>query len=158
MLPIGMLAPHPDIGPGPRATRLSAEEQKTQITLWSIARSPLILGANLTMLDDETLRLITNRDVIRVNQTATGSREVLRKGQLVVWTADLPSRQTALAVFNLGDAVLSIDISIKDLGIAGAKTGRKHLKNVWTGTSERLSDTLSFALPAHGSQLYLAEQ
>ena len=92
MLPIGDLSPKPDIGPGARHSRLTPEEQKTQLTLWAMARSPLILGANLTLLDESTLSLITDRDLIRVDQTATASREALNKGDLIVWTADLPER------------------------------------------------------------------
>jgi alpha-galactosidase len=47
----------------PRTTRLTPTEQQTMLTLWSMARSPLILGANLTLLDDATLKLLTNHDL-----------------------------------------------------------------------------------------------
>ena len=55
MLPIGELAPHPGWGEA-RTSRLTPEEQRTQLTLWTIARSPLILGANLTRLEARTRR------------------------------------------------------------------------------------------------------
>src|SRR6201996_5488338 len=67
MLPFGELRPSPGWGQ-PRHTRLTPDEQKAVMTLWSIAQSPLILGANLTMLDDTTLKLLTNREVIRMDQ------------------------------------------------------------------------------------------
>jgi hypothetical protein len=77
MLPIGELRPIPGDGQ-PRTTRLTPTEQQTLLTLWSMARSPLILGANLTLLDDPTLKLLTNPDVIRIDQTATRSGQVMR--------------------------------------------------------------------------------
>ena len=51
MLPVGELRPYPDVGPAPRHTRLTPAEQQTQLSLWAMARSPLIIGANLTLLD-----------------------------------------------------------------------------------------------------------
>jgi len=69
MLPIGMLAPKPGWGE-PRASRLTFDEQRTQFVLWAIARSPLILGSNLTELDELTRSLITNQGLIEMNQGA----------------------------------------------------------------------------------------
>ncbi len=73
------------------------------LTLWAMARSPLILGANLTMLDADTLGLLTNRDALRIDQTATGKR--VRSSARETWSrglADLPDSEYALAVFNRG--------------------------------------------------------
>lgn len=52
----------------PRPTLLTPDEQQTWLTLWSIGRSPLILGANLSRLDTKTVRLLTNMEVIAVDQ------------------------------------------------------------------------------------------
>jgi hypothetical protein len=114
MLPIGQLRPAPGWGE-PRASRLTPDEQRTQLTLWSMARSPLILGANLTLLDASTLALITNRDVLAINQTATRSFEILRDGDLIVWQANLPNGRIALALFNTGDEPLKVDRNFADL-------------------------------------------
>ncbi len=103
MLPLGELRPVPGDGE-PRTTRLTPDEQKTMVTLWAMARSPLILGANLTELDDATLKLLTNKEVIRIDQSSTGSRQVGREGDVIAWTSDLPDGSHALALFNVGDA------------------------------------------------------
>lgn len=131
MLPIGELRPSPGDG-RPRTSRLTPEEQRTQMTLWAIARSPLILGANLTMLDPGTLTLLTNRDLIRVNQTATHSAEVLHDGDLVVWRADLPGGEKAIALFNLGDTDLSLTKQLSDFGkdLGGRDW---NVRNLWGG-------------------------
>jgi hypothetical protein len=149
MLPLGELRPHPDAGPGPRHTRLSAAEEQTQITLWAIARSPLILGANLTLLDDGTLRLLINRDLIRINQTSTRSRELSRQEDIVVWSADLPGNEKAVALFNVGDTKREVQKSLNEFGITGSS-----IRDVWSG-AERKTAKITVELPAHGSAAYL---
>ena len=70
MLPEGWLGPHPGLGEA-RQSRETHDEQQTEFTLWAISRSPLILGANLTRLDDFTRSLITNQAVLFMNQSLT---------------------------------------------------------------------------------------
>jgi hypothetical protein len=95
MLPLGVsqMGQHP--------THFTPDEQVTLLTLWSIARSPLILGADLTKLDDATLKLITNDEVIAVDQASTNNRELFRHDGLFAWIANVPnSPDKYLAVFN----------------------------------------------------------
>jgi len=75
MLPEGSLTPHPGVGE-PRQSRLTRDEQQTEFTLWAIARSPLILGGNLTKLDEFTKSLITNQSILFMNQNVTYSHPV----------------------------------------------------------------------------------
>lgn len=84
-----------------RATHFTKEEQFFCMSLWSVARSPLILGADLTKLDDFTLNLLTNREVLAINQASTGNRQLSRNNDLVVWTADVPkSKDKYVGFFN----------------------------------------------------------
>jgi hypothetical protein len=136
MLPVGELSPFPDVGRGARHTRLTPDEQQTQLTLWAMARSPLIVGANLTLLDEATTRLLTNADMLRIDQTATASRQVLYEGDLVAWTADLPGNERALALFNLGEKPVTVDRSFSDFALT---VSRYAIRNAWTG--ERLEDS-----------------
>jgi hypothetical protein len=154
MLPIGELRPFPDVGPGPRHTRLTEAEQRTLVTLWSMARSPLILGANLTLLDDQTLKLITNQEMLRVDQSALASREVRRQGDMVIWTADLPHKQHAIAVFNLGDQSLPVDIPIAELGL---KPGEYRFKDVWMGAGSQKNTHVRAKINPHDCIFMLAE-
>jgi alpha-galactosidase len=75
MLPWGWLGPHPGMGE-PRQSRLTHDEQQTELTLWAIARSPLILGANLTKLDEFTKSLMNNQSILFMNQNVTYSHPV----------------------------------------------------------------------------------
>jgi hypothetical protein len=151
MLPLGELRPHPDVGPGPRSSRLSAVEQRTLMTLWCMARSPLILGANLTLLDAPTLALITDPGLLRIDQHALASRQVLREGDLVAWTADLPDGERALAMFNLGDSELAVSRNLAAFGLVDS------YRVMGSGQAGGASaSVISRSIPAHGSVvLYL---
>jgi alpha-galactosidase len=101
MIPLGIV----DFG---RPTRFTPDEQYTLMSLWSIARSPLIFGGDMTRLDKLTTRLLTNNEVLRVNQNSFNNRQISRNNNLIVWAADVPgSRDKYVALFNAqsrGDA------------------------------------------------------
>jgi hypothetical protein len=100
MLPLGTLVL------GERTTRFTPDEQRTLLTLWSIARSPLMHGGDLTKTDPATLALLTNDAVLAVNQHSENNRPLFARDGLVAWTADVPgSPDKYLAVFNTRDRV-----------------------------------------------------
>jgi alpha-galactosidase len=159
MLPLGHLGPVPGEGK-PRDTRLTATEQQTLMTLWAMARSPLILGANLTELDEPTLKLITNKDVLSVDQTATRSGQVMHSGNVIAWTADLPpdspDGSTALALFNTGDEQIVVDTSFAAFNI---DDGIYRVKDAWTGKNlGKLKSIPNLTLQPHGCILYLLKK
>jgi hypothetical protein len=105
MLPFGSLTPHPGWG-DPRESRLTHDEERTEFTLWAISRSPLILGANLTKLDDFTRSLITNKDVTEMDQTVVESHDSPSHGEGVrIWTASTAGEhpKVYVAAFNVGE-------------------------------------------------------
>jgi len=118
------------------------------LSLWAMARSPLIVGANLTLLDEDTLRLLGNTDILKIDQTATASRQVLHDADLVVWTADLPGNQHALAAFNLGEKPISLNRPLSDFAL---EAGRYKIKNAWTGERLQVSSRVSTTLDPHVS-------
>lgn len=84
-----------------RPTRFTKEEQKTCMSLWCIARSPLILGADMTKLDQFTIDLLTNPEVLAINQDSTNNRQLSRDDDLIVWAADVTdSNDKYVALFN----------------------------------------------------------
>ncbi len=102
MLPFGLL----DMGR--RQTRFTPAEQRTCVTLWCIARSPLIMGGDLRALDEQTHALLTNAAVLDVNQNSANNRQLFRRDNAVGWIADAPgSSDKYLALFNLADAPAS---------------------------------------------------
>ena len=158
MLPFGALTPHPGWG-NPRQSRLTVDEERTLFTLWAIARSPLILGGDLTKLDDFTRLLITNKSVIAVNQTAWESAPVsdLPKGfeHARVWTALAGPRDKPigyLALFNLDDKPAILQATWRQLGLRGHS-----LRDLWTGKKRAATNRVKAALPPHGSVIYRVE-
>ncbi len=119
MLPLGRIGIRAERGE-PRMSLLTPDEQHTLMTLWSIARSPLMFGGNLPDNDRFTLDLITNDEVLTVNQKATASRELFTRGNQVAWTSEIAGKpERYLAVFNIGDAGdEEIEIRWTDLGLA----------------------------------------
>jgi hypothetical protein len=134
MLPLGTLGPVPGWGK-PRKTRLTEDEQRTLMTLWAISRSPLFVGANLTELDDETQALLTNKDLIAINQHGYNGKQFSREGDLVIWKSDGSSGQHYLALFNLGSSPLKIDRAYNTMGIP---TQQYKVRELWT---DRVLDT-----------------
>jgi alpha-galactosidase len=159
MLPLGHIGPVPGYGKE-RDTRLTPAEQQTLMTLWAMARSPLILGANLTVLDDATLKLITNPDMLRIDQTATRSSQVMHSGNVIAWTADLPpdspDGSIALALFNVGDSQMVLDTSFAAFNIDDATY---HVKDAWTGKNlGKLKSLPNLTLEPHACILYLLKK
>jgi hypothetical protein len=143
-------------GPNPgleRMTNFSEEEQKTMMTLWSIFRSSLMMGGDLVTLDNYTRTLLTNREVIQVNQNNENSRQLFRDGDKIAWIADAPgSSDKYLALFYTGDLTASdISVNLKDIGFNGSCRVRDLWNHAETGI---VSEVLKMSLPAHGSGLY----
>jgi hypothetical protein len=155
MLPFGSLRPNPGWGEA-RQSRLSEDEEKTFFTLWATARSPLILGGNLTELPAHTRKLLTNKAVIAVNQTAWESYPVegLTQPDAKAWVALTGSRQNpsqTVAVFNTSDKAQTFKASWKELSLKGTSHSATDL---WSGKKISASTRLVVTLPAHGSAIY----
>jgi hypothetical protein len=150
MLPLGHIGPFPDVG-SDRETRLTRDEQRSMVTLWAMARSPLILGANLTKLDDWTRSLLTNREVIEIDQSSSHGRRAAQEAQIVAWTADGPADTFYLALFNLGDETANVahGFDFYDL-----PAGSYRLRDLWTGADLQTARDIHAAIPPHGVQLY----
>ncbi|MEP6883598.1 MAG: glycoside hydrolase family 27 protein [Gammaproteobacteria bacterium] len=151
MLPLGVL----DMGR--RKTRLTAAEQVTLMTLWSIARSPLFMGGDLTQLDDFTLSLLTNDAVLAVNQASEDNRQIFHSDGLAAWQArPAHGADTYLALFNLRDPTpvlvdAPITIRLADLGLSG----RVHILDLWRPSAQdTVRDFIAPQVPAHGARLF----
>jgi alpha-galactosidase len=160
MLPFGWLGPNPGYGDA-RQSRETHDEQRSEYTLWAIGRSPLILGANLTRLDDFTRSLITNQTILFMNQNITYSHPVdaasLPAGSenIRVWrgTIDSPGARgytEFFAFFNLDEKPVTLRATWQQLGL----DGKHKALDAWTDATTKESKEITVTLPPHGSTVY----
>lgn len=150
MLPIGFLGPRPGEGQ-PRNSKLTHDEQRTLMTGWCIFHSPLVLGANLTKMDDWTKSLVTNPEVLAVNQSSSEQHEAMRDNDVVVWAAKAASGGEYVAVANLSDVPRQIDYTWAQIGITGAQGS---VRDLWQHRNLGKHNSLQISLQPHESVLY----
>lgn len=98
-----------------RPTRFTKDEQTLCMSLWCIARSPLILGGDMTRMDEFTLNLLTNPEILAVNQKSQNNRLITSNNDLIVWAADIPdSRDRYVGLFNAQSNDNPFDLSKPD--------------------------------------------
>lgn len=131
---------------------LTKAERQSYATLWAIAKSPLFTGDDLTRLDSYGLSLLTNREVIAINQSGAPPAEpVTASDPQQVWAAKNPNGTYTVALFNLSEAPAPVTANWSTLGFKG----KASVRDVWN--KENLgtyTDKISQALPAHGSRLF----
>jgi alpha-galactosidase len=151
MLPLGKLKVTDKEG-GRTPTKFTPDEQQTVMTLWSIFRSPLIFGGDLPSNDAATTALITNGEVLEVDQHSRGGRQVLDRGNIRAWVADggKPGEHY-VAVFNLGEADENIDLRWQDVGMAARPA---EVRDLWQHQSLGSADGVHVRLRPHASALY----
>ncbi|MBP8537642.1 CBM35 domain-containing protein [Streptomyces sp. MK37H] len=140
-----------DVGNG-EMDGLTKAERQSYATLWAIAKSPLYTGDDVTKLDSYGLSLLTNREVIAVNQgDAPPARPVTPSDPQQVWAAENHDGSYTVALFNLADRPASVTADWSTLGF----TGKAAVRDLWNhenlGTHK---SGITQALPAHGSRLF----
>jgi len=130
MLPLGRIGIRAERGE-PRDSLLTTDEQITLLTLWVIARSPLMVGGDLPTSDPSTIALLSNADVLAVHADSHGNGEVFREAPLVLWTADGPDGDQYVAAFNLGEEELPVALDSQDVGLPAALDGE--VVELWSG-------------------------
>jgi alpha-galactosidase len=107
-------------------TPLTPNEQYTQVSLWSLVAAPLILSGDITRMDDFTLSLLTNDEIIEVDQDPLGKPgyRVMKDGNSEVWIRHLEDGSNAVGLFNRGDNEVQVTAKWSDLGISGEKFAR----------------------------------
>ena len=134
-----------------RKTHLSADEQYTHISLWSILAAPLLIGCDLSMLDEFTVKLLTNSEVIAVDQDVAGIQGTRvkfdKQKQIEIWSRPLSDGSLAVALFNLSDAEQTITVNWSELGISG----NRMVRNLWKQADlASFSDSFNSNVPSHG--------
>jgi alpha-galactosidase len=139
-------------GPNLHPTRLTRNEQITHLTMWSILAAPLLIGCDLTQMDPFTMALLTNDEVLEVNQDGRGKQgsRRSREGSTEVWARELEDGTVAVALINRGRTAAPVRAEWKALGLEG----KQPVRNLWLhqdlGTAE---GSFTAEVPRHGAML-----
>lgn len=157
MLPVGPMAQRAMRG-NPRPTGFTEDEQYTMMTLWAMFRSPLMLGCNLPEMDDFTLALVTNDNVIRVNRQSAGNRELFEKNGIIAWYAREVNDDSChyVAIFNTTDEQLpEYEFSMHEINVSGNVSAT----DLWDNSSvEMKEDCVTVSVNPHGVRLIKIKQ
>jgi len=135
-----------------RPTRLTPDEQYTHITMWCLLSAPLLLGTDLTRLDDFTKGLLTNDEVLAVDQDAMGRQALLVSavGQQEVYAKHLSDGTLAVGLFNLDSKAADVTVRLDDLQL----TGPQPVRDLWR--QKNLPDTndqVTLTVAPHGAEM-----
>src|SRR4051812_37630977 len=130
--------------------RLNIRENRTHFSMWAMLAAPLLAGNDLPNMKPEVKEILTNKDVIAVDQDKLGkqARRVYSEGEVDVWMRDLAGRAKAIAVLNAGSDRVSthpFHLSLAKLGLKGAQKG----KDLWTGKEVTLTDNMALEIASH---------
>ena len=151
MLPIGPLLQDYDKSV---RTKFTEAEQISMMTLWSIFRSPLMIGGEMTGFDDFTMSLLTNESVLAMHSSSRHAHQVWRKEiggtEYILWTAACSEGGQYAAIFNAGETAGRIEISLSDLEIYG----KTECTDLWSGEKFSAADVISVSIESHGAKAF----
>ncbi len=130
--------------------KLSLAENRTHFSMWAMLSAPLLAGNDLPHMKPEIKEILTNRDVIAIDQDWLGKQasRVYSEGEVDVWAKHLAGGAMAIAVLNAGSDRYSthpFHLSLAKLGLHGAQQG----KDLWTGKTVELKDNMPIELASH---------
>jgi alpha-galactosidase len=142
-------------GPSLHNTRLTPDEQYTHISLWCLLSAPLLIGCDMSQFDEFTLNLLTNDEVLAIDQDALGksARKVFEKDNIQVWVKELEDGNKSIGIFNLNDKAKKTTIHFSDLKLST----QLKLRDVWRQKDLGIYKNIyNASLPAHGVLLLKA--
>lgn len=130
-------------------TKLTADEQYTHISLWSLLASPMLIGCDMAQMDDFTLSLLTNDEVNDINQDPLGlqARPIWENGDLVIYVKHLEDGSMAVGLFNRGEQEADMEVTLQQLGLRGEQT----VRDLWRQKDlTKTSDKFAAKVAPHG--------
>ncbi len=156
MLPIGVIGK--TFG-DERRSNFTGDELRTMLTLWNMFGTPLMIGGELTKLNDEELRLLTNKEILDLNDGTHYGKQILRDEESAVWVStDCGDGHLTVALFNLSDEDGSRSVGFAELGLEqedGSVPAEVLLHELWDKTNHTAKGgVITAEVPAHGVKVY----
>jgi alpha-galactosidase len=150
MLQIGKLSKRGPVGQE-RYSRFTEDELYTHITFWSIYKSPLMIGGNLPENRDLELKLLTNEEVLEVNQQGNHPKQLMKTDSSMIWVSQAAnSKDIYVALFNTGNNAANIALNFASLGLKG----KPMVRDLWKKTDLGVfKNQFSQKINAHGALL-----
>ncbi|XVF44639.1 hypothetical protein PTKIN_Ptkin02bG0140100 [Pterospermum kingtungense] len=134
---------------------MTTEEYRCHFSIWALAKAPLLIGCDIRSMDNETFELLSNKEVIAVNQDKLGvqGKKVKKDGDLEVWAGPLTNHKVAMVLWNRGSSPANVtahwsDIGLKPSAIADAR-------DLWAYSTERsVQDQISVQVDSHACKMY----
>ncbi len=148
MLVVGMVG----WSQGTRPTELTPDEQITHISLWALQAAPLLIGADLSKIDEWTTNILGNREVLAVNQDVLGkpAGRKMSDGWVEVWARPLEDGTIAVGLFNRSPEAATVTAKFSDLGLSGSQP----VRDLWLHKDlARAQNEFSATVPRHGAVL-----
>jgi len=157
MLPVGKLGLKISYkGPDARISNFNKDELHSLLTLWYIARMPLMIGGYLPETDPLTYELLTNKEALEVNRNCINPRKINLKNAIIIWAADIPdSKDKYIAFFNQWESREPVNIKVifEQLGLDSGVEFK--VRDLWAKKDlGSFKDAFSAPIPAHGAGLY----
>ena len=131
---------------------LTKDERRTAATLWAVSAAPMYVGNDMTQLDDYGVQLLTNPDVIAVNQAGRPAHPVSTASPRQTWYSANPDGSVTVAVFNLGQTDADIEVSFADIGLDGSAKVRDLWAQKKLGSFD--GEFVAEDVPIHGTRLF----
>ena len=128
-------------------------ERQTQLSLWALGSSPLLLGVDLTHLDTLDLQYLKNTAVLAVDQDSIAAKRVVNMGNRQVFAKKEANGDVIVGLFNTGNQAETVSVGASTVGLP-EKDGGYSLENLWTGKIEKSAKTIQDTVPSHGVVLY----
>ncbi|XP_021292051.1 alpha-galactosidase-like isoform X2 [Herrania umbratica] len=135
---------------------MTVEEYRSHFSIWAIAKAPLIIGCDIRTMDNDTYEILSNEEVIAVNQDKLGvqGKKVKRDGHLEVWAGPLSHNRVALVLWNRGSRKANVTALWSDIGLQPTVTVQA--RDLWTrSTEDSLKGQLSAQLESHACKMYV---
>ena len=154
MLPIGPILQDYDAA---NRTKFTENEQITMLTLWSIFRSPLMIGGEMTGFDEFTMSLLTNEEILKMHKNARHSHQVWRReingSEYILWTAANAEGGGYFALFNAGEKNGTVKLDLADLEAAD----KLDCTELWSGEKAVFDGFAEISVPSHGVKAFRFE-
>jgi alpha-galactosidase len=131
---------------------MNHSEYVTHMSLWALLAAPLLAGNDLLSMTPETLGILTNRELIAIDQDAKGvqGRRIVQEGPLEVWAKSLADGSVAVGLFNRGESANPITLSFKEIGVQGLAK----VRDLWKGKDVgSFRESYTEEVPRHGAVL-----